>query len=298
MAKRTILGIALSTYACFSLAQGNTESTIPDTEATDSPGGVTERYNKEQSTMFDPFVITPYEMNYILPVLYTSDINQEAYRERDWFGNLKDTEAKYQLSFKVPLSTTSIFLPGDRFFFGFTLRSWWQLYAGDISRPFRETNYQPTVFYVTPIETHLYGYHLFLGAGVKHSSNGQSGELSRSWNYVYGSVIAEKGNLAFRLKPWIRLSENKDDDDNPDLLDYMGHFEAGMVYKYNSLEFKFIGRNNFSEHHGYAEIGMTFPFLKHLKGYIQYSNGYGESLIDYNHSQQRIGIGIALTDML
>ena len=46
------------------------------------------------------------------------------------------------------------------------------------------------------------------------------------------------------------------------------------------------------------ELGVTFPLAGKLKGYFQYTNGYGESLIDYNHSQQTFGIGIALTEIL
>ncbi|MBR9789881.1 MAG: phospholipase A [Vibrionaceae bacterium] len=42
---------------------------------------------------------------------------------------------------------------------------------------------------------------------------------------------------------------------------------------------------------------MTLPFLSFLQGYVRYSNGYGESLIDYNHSQQRMGISVIFTDM-
>jgi phospholipase A1 len=61
-------------------------------------------------------------------------------------------------------------------------------------------------------------------------------------------------------------------------------------------------RNNLRAHHnrGALQLDWAFPFsirkMEHFSGYIQYFNGYGETLLDYNKSSNRIGIGFALTD--
>ena len=58
-------------------------------------------------------------------------------------------------------------------------------------------------------------------------------------------------------------------------------------------------RQNWSTGNGSIELNYTFPlpFSARLVGFAQFFSGYGESLIDYNHRQEKIGIGIALTDV-
>jgi len=106
------------------------------------------------------------------------------------------------------------------------------------------------------------------------------------------------------FRPWWRIPEGdkvttpeESGNDNPDITDYMGHFELIGAYKWQEFEFAFTGRRNFSENKGGMELGMTFPLTGKLKGYVQYNQGYGESLIDYNHYQKRIGIGVAITEL-
>jgi len=270
-------------------------------------GAISKRIMQERKSEFNPFVITPHKMNYILPATLTDNINAQAYSEvSEWAENFKDIEAKFQISMKVPLTTSGILKKGDHLYFAFTLESWWQVYTEDISRPFRETNYQPEFFYITPIDWHPLGGNAGVIVGVEHQSNGRSQLLSRSWNRVYLDFIFEKNNFALSFRPWYRLSEDiKEDaldpngDDNPDINKYMGHFELGLVYSLSKrYDFSVKLRENFAQHNGAIEIGFTFPLWGKLKGYAQYFNGYGESLIDYNHKQQRFGIGFALTEIL
>ncbi len=270
-------------------------------------GALAQRLIKERRTAFDPYVITPHKMNYIMPFLITDKINTSPYKAySDWAENIENTEAKFQLSIKVPLTGEELFVAGDQIFFGFTLESWWQVYSQNISKPFRETNYQPEFFYFTPIGFHPFSGNSALIIGFEHQSNGRSQVLSRSWNRVYFNYLYEKNNFALSLRPWWRIPEQQKTeslsdkgDDNPDIGKYMGNFELIMVYKFNQgYEFAIKTRENFAKHHGFVELGVTFPLWGKLKGYAKLSSGYGESLIDYDHKQHRFGIGIVLTDLL
>ena len=269
-------------------------------------GRIANRIVSEKRTAFDAYVITPHKINYILPVSYSDNVNSEVYDSvNDWGENLHSIEAKFQLSIKVPLNTKKLFTRHDGLFFGFTLQSWWQVYSDDISKPFRETNYQPEIFYLSPLKYHPFDGNTGIIVGFEHQSNGRTQGLSRSWNRMYLNFLYEKENFALSFQPWWRLPESEkenpldsDGDDNPDIADFMGHFQLATIYKWDVYELSIKGRQNFSTHKGHVEFGATFPLWGKLRGYLQYTNGYGESLIDYNHKQQTIGLGIALTNVI
>ncbi len=305
---------AANTDECLlaSLKSADSETSVGDILASckdrvaESSGALTERYRLERKTERDPWVITPHRMNYILPVTTTDDINRSPYSGfEDRAAELKDTEIKYQLSFKFPVSRNNLLLENDGIYFGFTMKSFWQLYASEISEPFRETNYRPEIFYIAPTNWHLFGGNTGFQLGVEHESNGQVGLLSRSWNRTYASLIYERGGLAMDLRAWHRWEEDEpepgslDGDENPGITDYMGHWEMNAAYQFNhNIEASMMLRRNFSTNKGAVEMGLTFPLWGKFKGYIQYFEGYGESLIDYDHKQRRIGIGFALNDRL
>ncbi|BDX07880.1 phospholipase A [Planctobacterium marinum] len=278
----------------------------PKTQQAVKPGLISERIKKEAQTQFEPYVITPHRINYILPAYTTNAIHKEPYQGIEGYQeNLAEIETKYQLSFKVPVLKDDLFIEGDALYFGFTVQAWWQVYADNISKPFRETNYQPEMFYMAPLNWHPFGGNTGFMLGAEHQSNGRNQALSRSWNRVYGQFLFEKDNFALSFRPWARISEKAKEspldpkgDDNPDITDYMGHFELGMLYEWQDMELMVMGRNNFSTHNGAIELGLTFPLWGKLQGYAVGFHGYGESLIDYNHKQTRFGIGIALNDLL
>ena len=66
--------------------------------------------------------------------------------------------------------------------------------------------------------------------------------------------------------------------------------------------FSVMSRNNLESgfEKGAVELSWSFPLWgwPYLKGYVQYFNGYGRSLIDYNQHSNVIGVGVSLTDWL
>lgn len=271
---------------------------------------IPERVVQTRKTEANPYVITPLRQNYILPYTYNRNPNQEPYQV-DEQEPMMNEEAKLQLSIMVPLTYGDLFTANDGLYFGFTLKSFWQVYNHDISAPFRETNYRPEVFYQLPLPIESRNGAWYGRVGLEHESNGRSQLLSRSWNRAYVAVGYLRPNWALGIQPWYRFPEDKkpddgdpstppppDGDDNPDIEDFMGHYEITGAYRWDKMEFAGLFRRNFDEGHGAIELGLSFPLWGRLRGYAQYFDGYGESLIDYNHRNQRFGIGVLLTDLL
>ena len=47
---------------------------------------------------------------------------------------------------------------------------------------------------------------------------------------------------------------------------------------------------------GSIQLNYVFPIKGHLRGQVQLFDGYGETMIDYNHRQTTLGIGISFAD--
>lgn len=270
-------------------------------------GSISRRIANERRTYWNRHSIAAHDQNYILPLLYSDRPNSDVYRpDNDWADQLKSSEVKFQLSLKTPLTTRGIFNRYDSVYFGLTITAWWQLYARQISSPFRETNYRPELFYLTPLKLHIADGNTGFQVGMIHESNGRSQLLSRSWNRLYATILYERGDFAVQFRPWYRIPESakrepldSKGDDNPDIQRYLGYFDIKGAFRFRESELSFLFRNNLNANNrGAVEIGYSIPLSGNLKWFIQYFNGYGESLIDYDHRQQRLGIGILLTDWL
>ena len=259
---------------------------------------VERRLRLEKPALDNPFLISVHKPNYILLFANNEQTNEAPFALQfpSEDTSLDDTEVKFQISAKFPLAV-NLFDGKGNIYFAYTNRSFWQLY-NDNSAPFRETNHEPEVFLSLKNDWELLGFtNTFVNFGIVHQSNGRAATLSRSWNRIFASFIFERDNLVLGFKPWYRIPEDEADDDNPDIEDFMGNFELTGVYKLGRHTFSAMLRNNLEsdDNRGAFQIDWVFPLVKYLSGYVQYFNGYGESLIDYNYDQESIGIGFALT---
>lgn len=241
------------------------------------------------------YVFRPHRDNYLLVANYSNATNEVPYRAFTPAGiKAKHVELTYQLSFKVKMLEGIADTPID-LWAGYTQQSFWQAYKRKASSPFRETNYQPEVIAVLPVNKEFAGVTLrYVSGGFLHQSNGQSGTLSRSWNRFYGEMGADMGNFGVTARLWKRTDNAKTENDNPDITDFMGHGDVRATYRNKGHEYSLMFRKNMNTNKGALQAGWAFPVSTNLKGYVQVFSGYGQSLIDYNYSQKSVGVGLLM----
>ena len=268
---------------------------IKNPELADIKNSILASYSNEETKetiaqiINDKFGVQPYKMNYLLPATY----NFVEHNDRKRF------ETKFQVSFKKRLFS-NIFGFDESIYLAYTQTSFWQ--TASPSSPFRESNYEPELFAMIPYKTTspLKAYRV----GIVHQSNGQGGELSRSWNRIYLQGYFQYFGAFISPRVWYRIPESEktspDDtsgDDNPDIYKYLGYGDLSISYPYKKHLFSLTLRNNFSSpNRGSVQFDWTFPILNNgVFGYLQLFSGYGESLIDYNKRNDKIGLGFAIT---
>ncbi|MEJ2515455.1 MAG: phospholipase A [Gammaproteobacteria bacterium] len=268
---------------------------------------VTRRLEQERSVEGRPWTLLPHRPNFIIPYSYNTSFDSRFYPDlyaeigEGESAKFKEYEAIFQLSMKVPIWYGMLRGNGDAYF-AFTARSWWQVYASDVSAPFRETNYEPEFFVRFENDWEILGFRNTLNTiGLSHQSNGRDEPLSRSWNRLFASFLFEKGNVSFRVKPWYRFPEDEEDDDNPNIERWLGYADYSVAWAPGDHRFFTNVRNNLKgggENRGSVELTYSYPVWGGLRLYCQWFSGYGDGLIYYNEYTNRIGVGISLGDVI
>jgi phospholipase A1 len=238
------------------------------------------------------FNLKSYKENYLLPFSYRYDGD----KINNGIHESKDIETEFQVSIRYDIGSDWLGL-GEIYSFGYTQRSWWQVYAD--SAFFRESNYQPELFMKIPTyNTSLKNSPIkgFKVASI-HQSNGRGGEYERSWNRLSLSTFMQHKNIIEELEMWYRLPDNI--DYNPELLDYLGYGKLKLMMPYHQHLFKLNLSSNQSTHKSSMEFIYSYPLPvreEHdLFFFLKTFNGYGESLIDYNKNVSKLSFGVSIS---
>lgn len=250
------------------------------------------------------FNFTGYRPNYVLPLHYTTHINrspssptQAAVQQ----PNYRRLEAKFQLSLRTKVAQ-DVGLPGGDLWLAFTQQVLWQIWNGEDSKPFRNSDYEPEMVYVVPTSPGLRGI-LPLGwtwrytqLGLAHQSNGQSDPLSRSWNRVYLGAGFERGDWQFVTRIAHRLRERIETDNNPDLVSYRGRADFQISRTAGLSTTSLLYRTTLKNGHGAYQLEWSYPLFRNqpngLRWFVQVYSGFGETLTDYNVRQNSVGAGV------
>ncbi len=230
--------------------------------------------------------ISLHKQNYVLPATY-----------RSGQGGADQSELIFQLSVKMQALIPDLYL-------AYTQTSFWNFLDTDNSSPFRETNYNPEIFYHITPEKNRYG-NWGAYAGFEHVSNGRTLPLSRSWDRLYLWPYWDSNHGEYSLKLWARRPESRKDDaqdsdgdDNPDIYRYLGYAEFYFYrQKRKGQAFSGMLRGNPSTGNGAIQLDYSWPLntnsvTKNTHFFTRIFSGYGETLIDYDNYVTRFSIGL------
>jgi phospholipase A1 len=244
-----------------------------------------------------------YKQNYFLVYSHSSNPNSTPTSPNPnnrvpYTYALDRKEIKFQISLKAHLMGEN----RHAMWIGYTQLSLWQAYDHAHSAPFRENDYEPELIYsYRPDKLAMGGLTAsFLNAGLVHQSNGQALPKSRNWNRFYVQAGMERdfgdnGKLALLPRWWQILGGDAVEDDNPDIIHYLGRGELEVRYYYRQGVLSAIAR----AHSLQLDLALPAPrllgvLIQNANFHLQFFSGNGESLMDYNQRHRTWGFGISM----
>ncbi len=234
--------------------------------------------------------------------------NISAYEPIYFLVGTDPKKSAFQVSFKYRLlnpdgSISRAYPWAQGLHLAYTQTSFWDLQSS--SKPFEDTSYKPELFLITPNASFrpawLQG--LFLKTGFQHESNGQGADFSRSTNSVYAEPILvfydpkSRLGLALETKAWVYVAN--DEETNPDIEDYRGHFQVGA--KVGRADTFVLGTQfRWARKGASLQADLTYPLHRllfenlDLYLHVQYVNALAESLLGYQDRTEAVRVGIAL----
>ena len=207
---------------------------------------------------------------------------------------IRRDNANVKFQFSIIHRLTKSRLPFDTYLFlQFSQKTIWNV--AEESLPMRDLNFNPGIGL-----GHLIVYHnKYIGRAIlmlEHESNGKDGPASRSWNKVSlsGTLMLNR-HMEMQLKAWIPIV---DGENNRNILRYSGLAQAGLLYRTNNRRMQ-AGMLATWRTHSFSlntQWELSLKVSRHDNQYlfVQYYNGYGENLLDYDRFKSVLRVGMVI----
>lgn len=203
-----------------------------------------------------------------------------------------NSDVKFQLSIAQRLTKSK--LPFDTYLFiQYTQKAFWNVFQESL--PMRDLNFNPGIGLGHLIIRH----NKFIGKGylmLEHESNGKDSTASRSWNRISmaADVVLTK-NWEVQFQTWIPIVDGKY---NKDLLKYKGIFQMAGNFRTDNRRFNcaliLTKRKTWWSFNTQVELSYKFNNNENQYFFLQYYNGYGENLLEYNKFKSMLRIGFVI----
>ena len=203
-----------------------------------------------------------------------------------------NSDVRFQVSIAQKLTKSK--LPGGTFLFlAYTQNVAWDVFKN--SMPMHDFTFNPGIGIGKP----LFSKGRFLGKAtlmLEHMSNGRDSIQSRSWNRVsLGATIMIDEQLTVDGKIWVPIVDGENNRD----IKYVGIFQSGVTFMTHNRKFgasvHLVKRGNWK-----LDFNTTIDLFwrpwdrANQYFFLQWYNGYGETLLDYNQFHNRLRVGIVI----
>ena len=204
-----------------------------------------------------------------------------------------NSDVKFQVS--IAQRVTKSTLPFKSYFFIFyNQKVFWNVFQE--SMPVHDLNFNPGIGLskLLIVKDRVVGKASLL---IEHESNGRDSIFSRSWNKISlcGSIYLSP-QFMVHAKYWIPIVDGVN---NKDILRYCGMYQSGIQISSRDKKFglavTLVKRKGWNFNYN-TIVELYYRLFKKDKQYLflQYYNGDGENLLDYNKYHSRLRLGIVI----
>lgn len=221
------------------------------------------------------------------------------------YGGTHPRSVRYQLSFRYRIFDKQGFIGKlpviGGLYFAYTQMALWDVESE--SKPFRDTNFRPSVYLQWKASDPVIGDSFTVAGGYEHESNGRDGPDSRSIDTWFARadlryyLTDKRTYIGIEPKVWSYI----DKEDNRDIQKYRGYGQLGLrIGRDDALMFTMLFRRGTAGHNTY-QYDLSYPVRKSIFSgigtfvHLQYFKGYGQTMLEYNQrrdGQFRAGISL------